>query len=228
VASDARIWVTWRCRWQGAEKAWAGAAAGLFGVRSFGARTPAKVLAANAGRVSVAARCSMARAAAAMHARQGRTRPRGRPRQGRARAGLTPIADVGAKTLGPRREAGRPDAVVFQRQLSAVIQHAGHCISQTSSPTRAAYGPSGNGRYRIARAGAGGARRCCARKAERPRTGATAGGKEDLVRRQRQGARTTPLSRFAQPDIDGGLIGGEASLKAADFAAILGRGSGLN
>ena len=40
---------------------------------------------------------------------------------------------------------------------------------------------------------------------------------EDPLRRQRQGRQRATL--FAQPDIDGALVGG-ASLKAADFVAI--------
>ncbi len=124
--------------------------------------------------------------------------------------GLVPIVCVG-ETLA-EREAGQTDAVV-KRQMSAVIHTLGHCISQVV----VAYEP-------VWAIGTG-----------KTATPEQAQAVHALLRAQlhaatEQSARMTILYGgsvkpdnaailFAQPDIDGGLIGG-ASLKAADFIAI--------
>lgn len=124
--------------------------------------------------------------------------------------GLTPIVCVG-ETLA-QREAGETASVV-KRQLSAAIHTLAHCISQVV----VAYEP-------VWAIGTG-----------RTATPEQAQEVHALLRQQlhaatEQSAAMTILyggsvkadnaaALFAQPDIDGGLIGG-ASLVAADFAAI--------
>ena len=124
--------------------------------------------------------------------------------------GLTPIVCVG-ETLA-EREAERT-AEVVKRQLSAVIHSLGHCVPQIV----VAYEP-------VWAIGTG-----------RTATPAQAQQVHALLRAQLQAATThaehmrvlyggsvkpdNAAELFAQPDIDGGLIGG-ASLKAADFVAI--------
>jgi triosephosphate isomerase len=123
---------------------------------------------------------------------------------------LTPIVCVG-ETLA-EREAGQTHEVV-KRQMSAVIHTIGHCVPQLV----VAYEP-------VWAIGTG-----------RTATPEQAQEVHALLRAQLRAA--TPhapdmrilyggsvkadnaATLFAQPDIDGGLIGG-ASLKAADFAAI--------
>jgi triosephosphate isomerase len=123
---------------------------------------------------------------------------------------LTPIVCVG-ETLA-EREADQTDAVV-KRQMSAVIHTLGHCISQIV----VAYEP-------VWAIGTG-----------RTATPEQAQGVHALLRLQLHAATSksndmhilyggsvkpdNAAALFAQPDIDGGLIGG-ASLKAADFVAI--------
>jgi triosephosphate isomerase (TIM) len=123
---------------------------------------------------------------------------------------LTPIVCVG-ETLA-EREAGQTDAVV-KRQMSAVIHTLGHCISQVV----VAYEP-------VWAIGTG-----------RTATPEQAQAVHALLRTQLHAASPksdemqilyggsvkadNAATLFAQPDIDGGLIGG-ASLKAADFVAI--------
>jgi triosephosphate isomerase (TIM) len=123
---------------------------------------------------------------------------------------LTPIVCVG-ETLA-EREAGQTDAVV-KRQMSAVIHTLAHCISQVV----VAYEP-------VWAIGTG-----------KTATPEQAQAVHALLRKQLEaasekagemkilyGGSVKPDNAailFAQPDIDGGLIGG-ASLKASDFAAI--------
>lgn len=126
-------------------------------------------------------------------------------------AGVTPIVCVG-ETL-QQREAGETEMVV-KRQLAAVIHTVGHCISEIV----VAYEPV----WAIG-------------------TGKTASPEQAqqvhaVLRAQLAAATTNPkrvhilyggsmnaanaASLLAQPDIDGGLIGG-ASLKAPDFLQII-------
>ena len=123
---------------------------------------------------------------------------------------LTPIVCVG-ETLA-ERDAGRTDEVV-KRQLSAVIHTLGHCISQVV----VAYEPVwavGTGRTASpeeAQAVHALLRRQLAAATERaPQIRILYGGSV-------KPGNASGL--FAQPDIDGGLIGG-AALIADDFAAI--------
>ena len=124
--------------------------------------------------------------------------------------GVTPIVCVG-ETLA-EREAGQTEAVV-KRQLSAVIHLLEHCASEIV----VAYEP-------VWAIGTG-------RTASPEQAQAVHG----VLRAQLQAATghgatmnilyggsvkaDNAATLFAQPDIDGGLIGG-ASLKAADFVAI--------
>jgi triosephosphate isomerase len=123
---------------------------------------------------------------------------------------LTPIVCVG-ETLA-EREAGQTDAVV-KRQLSAVIHTLGHCISQIV----VAYEPVwAIGTGRTASPEQAQAVHALLRAQLKAAT-EHAGDMKILY-----GGSVKPdnaATLFAQPDIDGGLIGG-ASLKAADFAAI--------
>jgi triosephosphate isomerase len=126
--------------------------------------------------------------------------------------GVTPIVCVG-ETLA-EREAGKTEEVV-KRQLAAVIQANGHCISEIV----VAYEPV----WAIG-------------------TGKTASPEQAqavhaVLRAQLQAATTNPArvpilyggsmnaanaaQLLAQPDIDGGLVGG-AALKATDFLTIIG------
>jgi triosephosphate isomerase len=124
--------------------------------------------------------------------------------------GVTPIVCVG-ETLA-QREAGEHAAVV-KRQLSAVIHTLGHCAGEivvayepvwaigtglTASPEQA------QEMHAVIRAQLH-----------------AATGHADAMRILYGGSvkPDNAASLFAQPDIDGGLIGG-AALKAADFVAI--------
>jgi triosephosphate isomerase len=125
--------------------------------------------------------------------------------------GVTPIVCVG-ETLA-EREAGRT-ADVVKRQLAAVIHVNGHCISEIV----VAYEP-------VWAIGTG-----------RTATPEQAQEVHALLRAQLKAASTHPervhilyggsmnaanaAALLAQPDIDGGLIGG-ASLKAPDFLQII-------
>jgi triosephosphate isomerase len=126
-------------------------------------------------------------------------------------AGITPIVCVG-ETLA-EREAGRTTEVV-KRQLAAVIQANGHCISEivvayepvwaigtgkTASPEEA------QAVHAVLRA------QLAAASAHASRVKIIYGGSMNAA---------NAATLLAQPDIDGGLIGG-ASLKAADFLTIV-------
>jgi triosephosphate isomerase len=126
-------------------------------------------------------------------------------------AGITPIVCVGESLA--EREAGKTEEVV-KRQLAAVIQTNGHCISEIV----VAYEP-------VWAIGTG-------------KTASTDQAQEvHAVLRAQLKAATEHADRIhilyggsmnasnaaqllAQPDIDGGLVGG-ASLKAVDFMAII-------
>ena len=125
--------------------------------------------------------------------------------------GITPIVCVG-ETLA-ERDAGRTEEVV-KRQLAAVIHVNGHCISEIV----VAYEPVwaiGTGKtatpeqaqevHALLRAQLGAA------TAHPERIAILYGGSMNAA---------NAASLLAQPDIDGGLIGG-ASLKAADFLQII-------
>lgn len=124
--------------------------------------------------------------------------------------GVTPIVCVG-ETLA-QREAGQTEAVV-KRQLSAVIHALGHCAGEmvvayepvwaigtglTATPEQA------QSVHAVLRAQL----RAATAHADAMRLLYGGSVKPDNA-----------AALFAQPDIDGGLIGG-ASLKAADFVAI--------
>ncbi len=126
-------------------------------------------------------------------------------------AGITPIVCVG-ETLA-EREAGKTQEVV-KRQLAAVIHANGHCISeivvayepvwaigtgQTASPAQA------QAVHAVLRA------QLNAATSHSDRVHILYGGSMNA---------SNAAELLAQPDIDGGLIGG-ASLKAADFLTII-------
>jgi triosephosphate isomerase len=123
---------------------------------------------------------------------------------------LTPIVCVG-ETLA-ERESGQTDMVV-KRQMSVVIHTLAHCISQIV----VAYEPVwAIGTGRTASPEQAQAVHALLRAQLNAAT-AKAGEMKILY-----GGSVKPdnaATLFAQPDIDGGLIGG-ASLKAADFAAV--------
>ena len=123
---------------------------------------------------------------------------------------LIPIVCVG-ETL-TQREAGETDSVV-KRQLSAVIHTLAHCISQVV----VAYEPVwAIGTGLTASPEQAQAVHALLRAQLRAAT-EKAGAMQILYGGSVKADNAATL--FAQPDIDGGLIGG-ASLKAADFAAI--------
>ncbi|GAB4397220.1 MAG: triose-phosphate isomerase [Rhodoferax sp.] len=125
--------------------------------------------------------------------------------------GITPIVCVG-ETLA-EREAGQTEAVV-KRQLAAVIHVNGHCVSEIV----VAYEP-------VWAIGTG--RSASAEQAQAVHA---------VLRAQLQAATPNPqrvrilyggsmnpgnaADLLAQPDIDGGLVGG-ASLKVSDFLAVV-------
>lgn len=126
-------------------------------------------------------------------------------------AGITPIVCVG-ETLS-EREAGRTEEVV-RRQLAAVIHANGHCISEivvayepvwaigtgkTASPEQA------QAVHAVLRA------QLKAATDQFARVKILYGGSMNAA---------NAATLLAQPDIDGGLIGG-ASLKATDFLKII-------
>ena len=124
--------------------------------------------------------------------------------------GVTPIVCVG-ETLS-EREAGRTEVVV-KRQLSAVIHQLAHCAAEmvvayepvwaigtglTATPEQA------QAVHAVLRA---------------QLQAATGRGKTMTILYGGSVKPDNAATLFAQPDIDGGLIGG-ASLKASDFIAI--------
>ena len=126
-------------------------------------------------------------------------------------AGITPIVCVG-ETLS-EREAGRTEEVV-RRQLAAVVHLNGHCITELV----VAYEPVwaiGTGKtatpeqaqqvHAVLRA------QLAAASSHADRIALLYGGSMNA---------SNAAALLAQPDINGGLIGG-ASLKAADFLAIV-------
>ena len=126
-------------------------------------------------------------------------------------AGITPIVCVGESLA--EREAGQTEAVV-KRQLAAVIHANGHCISEivvayepvwaigsglTASPEQAQHV------HAVLRA------QLQAATAHADRVSILYGGSMNAV---------NAAELLAQPDVDGGLIGG-AALKAPDFLSML-------
>jgi triosephosphate isomerase len=124
--------------------------------------------------------------------------------------GVTPIVCVG-ETLA-ERDAGQTEAVV-KRQLSAVIHQLAHCASEIV----VAYEPVwAIGTGRTATPEQAQAVHAVLRAQLQAATG------HGQTMKILYGGSVKPdnaASLFAQPDIDGGLIGG-AALKAADFIAI--------
>jgi len=124
--------------------------------------------------------------------------------------GVTPIVCVG-ETLA-QRDAGETEAVV-KRQLSAVIHSLGHCAGEIV----VAYEPVwAIGTGRTATPEQAQAVHALLRAQLRAATA-----RADAMRILYGGSMKPDNARslLAQPDIDGGLIGG-ASLNAADFVAI--------
>jgi len=126
-------------------------------------------------------------------------------------AGITPIVCVG-ETLA-QREAGETEAVV-KRQLAAVIHENGHCISEIA----VAYEP-------VWAIGTG--RTATPEQAQAVHAVLRAQIKAATPHAQRVAilyggsmSADNAAALLAQPDVDGGLIGG-ASLKGADFLTIL-------
>jgi triosephosphate isomerase len=126
-------------------------------------------------------------------------------------AGLSPIVCVGESLA--EREAGQTEAVV-KRQLAAVIHTNGHCISEivvayepvwaigtglTATPEQA------QGVHAVLRA------QLQAATAHADRVSILYGGSMNAA---------NAAELLAQPDVDGGLVGG-ASLKAPDFLSII-------
>ena len=126
-------------------------------------------------------------------------------------SGITPIVCVG-ETLA-EREAGLTEEIV-KRQLAAVIHLNGHCISEIV----VAYEPVwAIGTGKTASPQEAQAVHAVLRAQLKAATGHFSGMKI-LYGGSMNAANAATL--LAQPDIDGGLIGG-ASLKAADFLTII-------
>lgn len=124
--------------------------------------------------------------------------------------GMTPVVCVG-ETLADR-DAGKTEAVV-KRQLAAVITKLAHCAAEMV----VAYEP-------VWAVGTG--RNASPEQAQAVHAvlraqlhAATGHGNQMKILYGGSCKADNAASLFAQPDIDGGLIGG-ASLKAADFIAI--------
>ncbi len=127
-------------------------------------------------------------------------------------AGITPIVCVG-ETLA-EREVGQTEAVV-KRQLAAVIHDNGHCISEIV----VAYEPVwaiGTGKT------ASPEQAQAVHAVLRAQLNAASSAAKQRVRILYGGSMNAQNAQelLAQPDIDGGLIGG-ASLKASDFLKII-------
>ncbi|MDB4215371.1 triose-phosphate isomerase [Burkholderiaceae bacterium] len=125
--------------------------------------------------------------------------------------GITPVVCIG-ETLA-QREAGETNAVV-KRQLAAVIHAVGHCVSELVLAYEPvwAIGTGQTATPEQAQAVHAVIRAQIAAATEHPeRVRILYGGSMNA-------ANATQL--LAQPDIDGGLIGG-ASLKVADFLTII-------
>ena len=132
--------------------------------------------------------------------------------------GVTPIVCVG-ETLA-QREAGQTEEVV-KRQLAAVIHANGHCISEIV----VAYEPVwaiGTGRTATP---AQAQQVHAVLRAQLKAATEHASSMAILYGGSMNAANAAEL--LAQPDIDGGLIGG-ASLKAPDFLAIIAAASRLS
>ena len=126
-------------------------------------------------------------------------------------AGITPIVCVG-ETLA-EREAGKTEEVV-KRQLAAVIHTNGHCISEIV----VAYEPV----WAIGTGKTASPEQAQAVHAVLRGQLKAATGHSDRVHILYGGSMNAANAAelLAQPDIDGGLIGG-AALKAADFLTII-------
>ena len=126
-------------------------------------------------------------------------------------AGITPIVCIG-ETLA-EREAGRTEEIV-KRQLAAVIHTNGHCISEIVL----AYEPVwAIGTGKTASPEEAQAVHAVLRAQLKAATDQSA--RIKILYGGSMNAANAP-SLLAQPDIDGGLIGG-ASLKAGDFLSII-------
>lgn len=126
-------------------------------------------------------------------------------------AGITPVVCVG-ETLA-EREAGRTEEVV-KRQLAAVIHTNGHCISEIA----VAYEPVwaiGTGKT----ASPEEAQRVHAVLRAQLRAATEHADRVHILYGGSMNAANA-AQLLAQPDIDGGLVGG-ASLKAPDFLSII-------
>jgi len=132
-------------------------------------------------------------------------------------AGLVPIVCVG-ETLA-QREAGETETVV-RRQLAAVIHLNGHCISEIV----VAYEPV----WAIGTGKTASPEQAQAVHAVLRAQLQAASAKADRIRLLYGGSMNAANAAelLAQPDIDGGLIGG-ASLKAPDFLTIVAAASAL-
>ena len=126
-------------------------------------------------------------------------------------AGITPIVCVGESLA--EREAGLTEAVV-KRQLAAVIQVNGHCISEIVL----AYEPV----WAIGTGLTASPEQAQAVHAVLRSQLMAASSHADRVSVLYGGSMTAhnAAELLAQPDVDGGLIGG-ASLKAPDFLSLL-------
>ncbi len=126
-------------------------------------------------------------------------------------SGITPIVCVGEPLA--EREAGQTEAVV-KRQLAAVVHLNGHCISEVV----VAYEPV----WAIGTGKTASPEQAQQVHAVLRAQLAAASDKAPSIRLLYGGSMNAANAAqlLAQPDIDGGLVGG-ASLKAADFQAIL-------